>query len=124
MKAQKQLPMASEDQKFITQYFQRDKVLLYDEKVMEEVDDLSDAEKVSLISDIELEEEPGSPTKSKDKAMDQTELGELNLNLKNISKLNEESTSKPYANSISNGIKLSKSKYKCSHTKSCASCHN
>ena len=36
---------------------------------MEEVDDLSDADKVSLISDIELEEDTvGSPTKSNDKA--------------------------------------------------------
>jgi hypothetical protein len=47
-------PLIVENQQFISQYFNRDNLLIYDEKVMEDIDDLSDTEKVSLISDIEL----------------------------------------------------------------------
>lgn len=47
------LPPDSKSQQFLRQYFQND-CLIYDEKVMEDVDDLSDTDKVSLISDIDL----------------------------------------------------------------------
>ena len=55
---------------------------MYDEKVMEDIDDLSDTSKVSLLSDLELEQGESNSITTKEK------LGELNLNLKNISKLN------------------------------------
>ena len=41
-------------QQFIRKYFQQDQNMIYDDKVVEDIDDLSDTEKVSLISDIEL----------------------------------------------------------------------
>lgn len=46
----------SETQKFIKKYLQRDSLVIYDEKVAEDIDDLSDADKVSLISEIDLDE--------------------------------------------------------------------
>lgn len=51
------LPDISGGQKFVGNYYNRDNMLFYDEKVMEDVDDLSDTEKVSLISDIEVNDE-------------------------------------------------------------------
>lgn len=51
------LPDIVENQVFVNQYFNRDKVLMYDEKVMEDIDDISDTEKVSLISDIEMNDD-------------------------------------------------------------------
>lgn len=80
---------------------------------MEEVDDLSDTDKVSLLSDLELETASNEGSAAKEK------LGELNLNLKNISKLNTEVVVKKK----NNGVELSRSKWKCGHTKSCASCY-
>lgn len=58
---------------------------------MEEVDDLSDTDKVSLISDIDLKKPSGS-VEDKDNA----------LNLKNIKEINKSSQIK-----VNNGIKLS-----------------
>ena len=109
-----QLPKVSENQRFTAQYFKRDEVLTYDEKVMEEVDDLSDTDKVSLLSDLELE------TASNDGSSAKEKLGELNLNLKNISKLNTDQVNVKRKN---NGVELSRGKQKCGHTKSCASCY-
>lgn len=109
-----QLPKVSENQRFTSQYFKRDEVLTYDEKVMEEVDDLSDTDKVSLLSDLELETASNEGSAAKEK------LGELNLNLKNISKLNTDQVNVKKKN---NGVELSRGKWKCGHTKSCASCY-
>jgi hypothetical protein len=87
---------------------------MYDEKVMEDIDDLSDTEKVSLLSDLELENGQNDEITTNEK------LGELNLNLKNISKLNIDLVNVKRKN---NGIMISKSKQKCGHTRSCSSCY-
>ena len=76
---------------------------MYDEKVMEDINDLSDCEKVSLISDLELEETVGNRKNNSDHNIDKKEmfdatddnikdnnLGELNLNLLKVHKLNFE----------------------------------
>ena len=66
-------------------------MLIYDEKVMEDIDDLSDTEKVSLISDLELNDDntsvktKGSIDETKDDLEDN--VGELNLNMLKINKL-------------------------------------
>jgi hypothetical protein len=109
-----QLPKVAENQRFAAQYFKRDEILTYDEKVMEDVDDLSDTEKVSLLSDLELE------TASNDDISTKEKLGELNLNLKNISKLN---TDQVYVKKKNNGVEMSKCRQKCGHAKSCSSCY-
>jgi|DEB0MinimDraft_12_1074336.scaffolds.fasta_scaffold08507_2 hypothetical protein len=54
---------------------------------MDEIDDISDTEKVSLISDIELQKEAESD--AEDPELSKEKLGELNFNLKNISKLTD-----------------------------------
>jgi len=110
-------------------------LLIYDEKVMEDVDDLSDTEKVSLISDIELCEEmqegssvsvtktSGSrPTEPNIESKDDN----LDMNLLKVQKLNldkEKLQVRKTANRVSNGIMLTKSKLKCIHVKNCESCH-
>ena len=48
------MPKTAENQSFVRQFCQKSNNLTYDEKVMREIDDLSDQDKVSLISDIEL----------------------------------------------------------------------
>ena len=106
---------------------------------MEDIDDLSDTEKVSLISDLELNDEAADikgaellDEVNKEIAIDENvkdnNLGELNLNLLKIHKLNFE---KDQGNSgrnqkikrINNGILISKSKQKCSHKRTCSSCY-
>jgi hypothetical protein len=44
-------------QQFVTKYCDKDQWLIYDDKVLEDIDFLSDTEKVSLISDVELLQE-------------------------------------------------------------------
>jgi hypothetical protein len=103
---------------------------MYDEKIMEEIDDISDTEKVSLISDIELPKENDSTADQETEEQDisKDKLGELNLNLKNISKLNldqnKNGTSNDVIKRVANGIEISKSKDKCSHKRTCSSCYN
>lgn len=102
----------------MTKFLQRDENLIYDEKVMQDIDDLSDCDKVSLISDIELTNE----TSQDDKDLAKEKLGELNFNLKNISKLNKDGLT-TQVKRVSNGIKISKDKFKCSHNRTCSTCY-
>jgi hypothetical protein len=76
---------------------------------------LSDTDKVSLLSDLDIDEDQldEAPQLVKEK------LGDLNLNLKNISKLNVDVNAKK----VNNGIMISKCKKKCKHTKNCSSCY-
>jgi len=96
---------------------------------MDEIDDISDTEKVSLISDIELpkENDTGADNENEETDLSKEKLGELNLNLKNISKLNLEQSKKSTVGAIvrrlANGIEISKSKDKCSHKRTCSSCY-
>lgn len=62
--------------------------MVYDEKVVEDIDDLSDTEKVSLISDIELNENEENSVKN--------ELG-----LKDMNKINQSKVKK-----VHNGVRI------------------
>ena len=77
--------------------------MVYDEKVIEDIDELSDTEKVSLISDIEINSD-NSPKSGA-------------LGLKDMTKLNQSKVTK-----VHNGVQIQKMKYKC-RSKSCDSCH-
>lgn len=123
--------LPQQNQQFLATYFQRDTHLLFDAKVMEDIDDLSDTEKVSLISDIELgddqlEDRSGSALDTTKEVLSQALDGgdKLNMNLLQVQKLNLQASkqSKSVAR-VNNGIQLSKAKYKCVHTKTCESCH-
>jgi hypothetical protein len=71
--------------------------------VVEDIDELSDTEKVSLISDIEINDNSSSP---------KNELG-----LREINKINKSKVTTHH-----NGLTLQGLKYKC-RSNSCGSCH-
>lgn len=77
--------------------------MIYDDKVIEDIDELSDTEKVSLISDIEINSD-NSP-----------ESG--GLGLKDVKKINLARVTK-----VPNGVQIQNMKFKC-RSKSCGSCH-
>jgi hypothetical protein len=111
-------------------------MLFYDDKVMEDVDDLSDTEKVSLISDIDVNDEPASQDIIGDQSASRLGINIDNLGnsddlmITNVEKLdldkektllNQANTKK--VNRIANGIQLTKSKQKCGHKAICDSCY-
>jgi hypothetical protein len=67
---------------------------------MEDIDDLSDTDKVSLISDLELQPEQSES----DVAKNVIQTGELDLNLKNINKINQELRN---IKRVNNGLRIS-----------------
>jgi len=77
--------------------------------MVEDIDDLSDTDKVSLISDIDI------PTDTPQ----QSQKPSSNLNLMDISKI----TSGGQVKKVHTGIEISRQKYLCSRKKSCTSCY-
>ena len=89
---------------------------MYDEKLMDDIDDLSDTDKVSLISDLELQHEQAES----DVPRNAIQTGELDLNLKNINKINQEQRT---IKRVNNGLSIAEPKYFCGHKRSCSSCY-
>lgn len=102
-------------------------MLFYDDKVMEDIDDLSDTEKVSLISDIEVNDEPtsvGSDNKNGisglsgltfDKSVTNDDLHIASVEKLELDKEKIISNNNKKVNRVNNGIQLCKSKQLCGH---------
>lgn len=110
---------------------------------MADIDDLSDTEKVSLISDMELRDSRSLPaskwgsakknSKNQKNAQDNMLVLEdgkdggngfqldQSLNLKNLKDLTREN--EPIAERVHNGIKITRQKYLCRHRRQCSSCY-
>lgn len=135
------LPVDIGDKMFLHKYqnFRQEKnqQVLFDHQVMADIDDLSDTEKVSLISDMELrgsgsfgatENAGGKRHKSQrkypdlgpDDGQDPALVVDQSLNLKNLKELTKEN--QPFAVKVHNGIKITKQKYLCRHRRQCSSC--
>ena len=86
-----------------------------DDKLIEDLDDLSDLDKVSLISDIEV--------RSKDhQSNNLKKFEEKELNLKGIDQISKELNQRVGVKK-SNGLSMTNNKFKCSRSNSCSSCH-
>lgn len=117
---------------------------MFDPNVMADIDDISDTEKVSLISDIELIGEE----LTEDKQITKTEVKNINdkiqkkqrlhsfadtdtikdsqvfdngLNLRKLEDINKKG--QPFGKKVSNGVKITKQKHLCRHKRSCSSCY-
>lgn len=108
---------------------------------MADIDDLSDTEKVSLISDMELRDVRAAPSKKtasdKKQVKNQKQAPDMlvvedgkdapgfevdqSLNLKNLKELTKEN--EPNAKKVHNGIKITRQKYLCRHRRQCSSCY-
>lgn len=86
-----------------------------DDRVVEDIEDLSDTEKVSLISDIEIL--PGEKLSDNDRMLDSKgNAQEGGLGLKDVKKLNHDITlaKQGKVKVTHNGVKISNQKYRCS----------